>query len=718
MFQTATAGVVNTGGPRIVSSGQPDGPFMRRQRYDGRRMRPPVVRKTVDFNASVAHYLSTRLWSLRDPTVRHDIVHGSADYLRCFEPVWAHRDNPAQAYLTKYVSTSVNKTRYPVFSCTWTREGRRLYTGSNSGEITLWDGSQFNFITLLQAHDDAVRCMTWSNNDLWLVTGDAGGVIKYWQSNMNNYKAVRGHKEDIRDISFCPSDLKFATASDDQTVGLWDFEQCKLERSLRGHGFDVKSVHWHPTKSLILSGSKDNLVKLWDPRMGDEIASLHSHKNQVSRVRWNPNGLWFVTAGRDHLAKVWDMRTMKEFQVYKDHNAEITSLSWHPFIEYVLCTGSLDGNIKFFHTDHEKAQAEITGAHDDIVWDVQWHPLGHILASCGNDCFTRFWTRNRPGDDMRDKYNVNQLPEDQRHDVLIEIAEAARMNTSRFSRLPKVLEGIDLPQDDELEETFDQEERKELVASIPGLGTGVANIGKPIVSYRQPVAVPLPQQQQQQQQPQRYDEWPAVKSEAAPTAQPPPPPPPPPTGYADSQSRRSRSPSSRRSRSRDRRRRSSRSRSPGRQWGSSARESEDRRRRSRDRSPPRWAQPPPPPAGPMGYASHAKPSPHHSPPPPHHHAPGHSPPPPPHPSAYPMHQPHHPGGPPVPPPDYRHPAHYSHQPPPPTHDPRYRDPRDPYGRGYPPPPPSGQIKQEERTPYRHDYGRPAYPPGRPQPPRR
>ena len=25
-------------------------------------------------------------------------------------------------------------------------------------------------------------------------------------------------------------------------------------------------------------------------------------------------------------------------------------------------------------------------------------------------CFRKFWTRNRPGDKMRDKYNLNVLP--------------------------------------------------------------------------------------------------------------------------------------------------------------------------------------------------------------------------------------------------------------------------------------------------------------------
>jgi WD40 repeat protein len=69
------------------------------------------------------------------------------------------------------------------------------------------------------------------------------------------------HRESVRAVSFSKSDLKFVSCSDDTTVKVWDFKECKAEQVLTGHGSDVKSVHWHPRKSLIASGSKDSLVR-------------------------------------------------------------------------------------------------------------------------------------------------------------------------------------------------------------------------------------------------------------------------------------------------------------------------------------------------------------------------------------------------------------------------------------------------------------------------
>lgn len=104
--------------------------------------------------------------------------------------------------VVRYVNLKINN-----------HSGRRLVTGASSGEFTLWNGLTFNFETILQAHDTAVRVMKWSRNDSWMVTGDHSGYIKYWQSNMNNVKMFQAHKEAVRGLSFCPTDHKFATCS-------------------------------------------------------------------------------------------------------------------------------------------------------------------------------------------------------------------------------------------------------------------------------------------------------------------------------------------------------------------------------------------------------------------------------------------------------------------------------------------------------------------------
>jgi polyadenylation factor subunit 2 len=230
--------------------------------------------KMVTKNESLLMVLQTRMWQrdFRDAPVLQPCSAAAIDLL----PTVAYPDNPATSFTTKFVHPSTNKVRCSINRVLWTPTGRRLITGSQSGEFTLWNGQSFNFEMILQAHDLAVRSMIWSHNENWMVTGDDGGCIKYWQTNMNNVKANKtAHKEAVRDLSFSSTDLKFCSCSDDTTVKVWDFARCQEERSLAGHGWDVKSVDWHPQKSLLVSGAKDNLVKLWDAKTGRELCTLY-----------------------------------------------------------------------------------------------------------------------------------------------------------------------------------------------------------------------------------------------------------------------------------------------------------------------------------------------------------------------------------------------------------------------------------------------------------
>lgn len=45
----------------------------------------------------------------------------------------------------------------------------------------------------------------------------------------------------------------------------------------------------------------------------------------------------------------------------------------------------------------EEPAAKVAYAHDMAIWDLQWHPAGHMLATGSNDRQTKFWARNRLG---------------------------------------------------------------------------------------------------------------------------------------------------------------------------------------------------------------------------------------------------------------------------------------------------------------------------------
>lgn len=271
-----------------------------------------------------------------------------------------------------------------------------------------------------------------------MISGGQKGDIKYWRPNFNNVETIEdGHHDAVRDLSWSPSDAKFASASDDTTLKIWDFTAMACDTTLTGHNWDVKSCDWHPTKGLLVSGSKDHQVKFWEPRTARCLTTLHSHKNTVTATRFSRvNSNLLATSSRDQTARVFDLRMMRDICILRGHEKPISSLTWHPTHSSLVSTGSEDGSLYHYLLDEPNLPSgqiptvspydsldpantpaqviypahRIQYAHGATIWSLDWHPLGHILASGSKDNFTRFWSRARPGEIsyLKDRFHIGE----------------------------------------------------------------------------------------------------------------------------------------------------------------------------------------------------------------------------------------------------------------------------------------------------------------------
>ena len=303
--------------------------------------------------------------------------------------------------LCKYLlHSSKNKNPSPVFALQWGNHGKRIIIGCNSGEFLLWNGLNFKFESLLQAHNKPIRVIRWRGDDQFILSGDDSGSIKVWKSTLKILHTAlakeQAHDEAVRDLHFSPyGGAKFVSCSDDHLAKVWDFLTMKIETVLKGHGWDVKCTEWHPYKSLIATGSKDSLVKLWDPKSARELKTLHPHKNAVTKVKWSKDGDYLLTGSRDTQIKLYDLRMMELVQEFRGHAKEVSSLEWHPSVPGMLASGGFDGTLVFWQVGRETPTASVE-AHMGAIWDLGWHPLGHILATGSNDGFTKFYSRVAP----------------------------------------------------------------------------------------------------------------------------------------------------------------------------------------------------------------------------------------------------------------------------------------------------------------------------------
>ena len=69
-------------------------------------------------------------------------------------------------------------------------------------------------------------------------------MIRLWSTSIRHLKEFEGHDNEVRGLSFSPTDNRMVSGSDDLTVRIWDLQTGKEENILKGHLFDVKKVDW------------------------------------------------------------------------------------------------------------------------------------------------------------------------------------------------------------------------------------------------------------------------------------------------------------------------------------------------------------------------------------------------------------------------------------------------------------------------------------------
>ncbi|MCG6138663.1 MAG: hypothetical protein MET45_29390, partial [Nostoc sp. LLA-1] len=77
-------------------------------------------------------------------------------------------------------------------------------------------------------------------------------------------------------VTFSSDGSLLATASDDQTVRIWDVNTGECLKMFTGHTNRVWSVKFSPDGEMLTSASHDETIKLWSVRTGECYKTLQA----------------------------------------------------------------------------------------------------------------------------------------------------------------------------------------------------------------------------------------------------------------------------------------------------------------------------------------------------------------------------------------------------------------------------------------------------------
>jgi WD40 repeat protein/serine/threonine protein kinase len=144
-------------------------------------------------------------------------------------------------------------------------DGRWLAgTGEDSRDIGIWDAQTYKLSTRLVGHKAAVSSVAFNRDGRRLVSAGQHGEVLLWDLATGVSRPLSGHTGEVFAAVFHPDGTRVASAGRDRAILLWDVATGEEVARLQGHTNYVFSLAFSPDGATLASASGDRTVRLWD----------------------------------------------------------------------------------------------------------------------------------------------------------------------------------------------------------------------------------------------------------------------------------------------------------------------------------------------------------------------------------------------------------------------------------------------------------------------
>ncbi|MCB8779622.1 TIR domain-containing protein [Planktothrix agardhii 1032] len=206
-------------------------------------------------------------------------------------------------------------------------------------------------------------------------------------ANIQEENRLTGHTGSVYSLGISPDEKIIASASQDNTIILWNRQGEKL-RPLLGHSDQVSSVRFSPNRQTIASASMDKTVIVWDLQ-GKKLKSFQ-FDDEVCSVAFSPNGEKLAASSKDGTIKIWTTQQWQEQKPYKFLPVDDCRfvINFNPDGQ-VLALAGQNNNVQLLNLNDGRIQNFL--GHSDAVFKVVFSPDGQMLASASLDHTIKLW---------------------------------------------------------------------------------------------------------------------------------------------------------------------------------------------------------------------------------------------------------------------------------------------------------------------------------------
>jgi serine/threonine protein kinase len=266
------------------------------------------------------------------------------------------RANPApSARPTSGLIHSFSGHTRRVEAVAWSSDGAWVLSGSENGELLLWDMQKRVLSHTFPVSPGGVWSVAFSEDSRLAVTGGLRNGIRVWnlQNRLFGRTLVEEPPTGVPGVAFAPDGRSVTTCSSPGSLRLWNAETGAL---IHTYGPDGKQrwscVDVSRDGKYVVAGTEEGALHLYDRKTGTEIRTFSGHLKRIRRTAFSPNGRCIASCGFDSQVILWNTETGQEVRRFHGHPGWVEWVGFSPDGRTLLSTEGPIGHTNGVTLDH------------------------------------------------------------------------------------------------------------------------------------------------------------------------------------------------------------------------------------------------------------------------------------------------------------------------------------------------------------------------------